>query len=282
MPLIYFFLVVASNGALRAVSISFDFDFSDASTFRLTDFKTGGAAEFRGGHIELTPNAYKANLNNSVGLVSYAHPVKLREKATGVVASFVTAFSFVIQITEDDMDNKGDGMAFFLRSYPSVLPPNSQGGSLGLCTNDCSENKTAGQDRFVAVEFDTFNNIWDPSLTYDHMGIDVNSVKSVANVSLPSFSLNGQMSAQVEYNSSTGVMNAQLRFDRSPITIPAGATLIFNLSTKVDLGAALPEEVAIGFSAATGASIELHQLRSWSFSLISPGTGSSPSSSTGP
>jgi hypothetical protein len=155
-------------------------------------------------------------------------------------------------------------MAFFLGDYPSALPPNSDGGALGLCSrpDDCLNNRTVvggeDTDRFVAVEFDTFNDSWDPRVTYDHMGIDVNSIVSVATVTLPSFSLNGQMSARVEYNGSTSVMDVELRFDRSPKF--GDATPTFNVSAKVDLATALPEQVAIGFSAATGSSIELHQL----------------------
>ncbi|CAL5081004.1 unnamed protein product [Urochloa decumbens] len=273
----FFFMLGGSRHVVpRAAGLSFDFDFSNASTFSLADFMTAGAAAFHGQLFDLTANAYRAGLSFSVGRVAYAHPVPLRDNATGQVASFTTAFSFVINIT--DMNNKGDGMAFFLGHYPSTLPPNSEGGALGLCTGVYCVNRTAaGQDRFVAVEFDTFNDSWDPNRTYDHMGINVNSIVSVATITLPSFSLNGQMSSRVDYNGSTGVMDVELRFDRSPKF--GDATPVFNVSAKVDLRTALPEQVAIGFSAATGSSIELHQLLSWSFSLVAP--WSSPSPGTG-
>lgn len=270
IPLVYLMLVAsASHSALSSASLFFDVDFSNASTFSLADFTTAGDAAFHGQRFDLTANAYRAGISDSVGRVAYAHPVALRDNATGQVASFTTSFTFAINIT--DMNNKGDGMAFFLGNYPSGLPPSSEGGALGLCTDYCV-NRTAGRDRFVAVEFDTFNDSWDPHLTYDHMGINVNSIVSVANISLPSFSLNGQMSARVDYDSSTSVMGVDLRFDRSPKF--GSFTPIFNVSAKVDLSSALPEQVAIGFSAATGASIELHQLLSWSFSSVAPGTGS--------
>ncbi|CAD6219637.1 unnamed protein product [Miscanthus lutarioriparius] len=259
ISLVYLMVGGTSRGALRASCLSFDFDFSNASTFSLADFTTAGAAAFHGQLFDLTANAYRAGLSFSVGRVAYAHPVPLRDKATGQVASFTTAFSFAINIT--DMNNKGDGMAFFFGHYPSALPPNSEG--------DYCLNRTVGlsqEDRFVAVEFDTFNDSWDPNVTYDHMGIDVNSIVSVGTITLPSFSLNGQMSARVDYNSSTSVMDVELRFDHSPKF--GDATPTFNVSAKVDLGTALPEQVAIGFSAATGSSIELHQLLSWSFSLV--------------
>ncbi|CAN6224145.1 unnamed protein product [Urochloa humidicola] len=274
LPLIHFVLLVASHGVPCATSLSFDFDFSNASTFSLNDFTTAGDAGFHGTLFDLTANAYTGGITYSVGRVAYAHPVPLRDNATGKAASFTTAFSFSISITDEN--NKGDGMAFFLARYPSTLPPNSQGGALGLCTGACV-NKTAGEDRFVAVEFDTFNHTWDPNLTYDHMGIDVNSIASVANVSLPSFSLNGKMSARVDYNGSTGAMSVELQFEPSDMFY--GATPTYNVSTKVDLSSVLPEQVAIGFSAATGASIELHQLLSWSFSLVNPGSSSSADSS---
>ncbi|KAF8643491.1 hypothetical protein HU200_066841 [Digitaria exilis] len=270
LPLISI-LLVAGHGA-RA-SLSFDFDFSNASTFILTDLKTEGDAAFHGSLFDLTANSYSAGITFSVGRVAYAHPVQLRDNATGKANSFTTAFSFAISVT--DANNKGDGMAFFLGNYPSALPPNSQGGALGLCTAGFCANKTAGAERFVAVEFDTFNNTWDPNMTYDHLGIDVNSIVSVSNVSLPSFSLNGNMSARVDYNGTTGVLNAELQFGPRPMFY--GATPTYNVTAKVDLASVLPEQVAIGFSAATGSSIELHQLLSWSFSLITPGNSSTTS-----
>ncbi|XP_015696306.2 L-type lectin-domain containing receptor kinase IX.1-like [Oryza brachyantha] len=271
LPLISFAVHLVSHGGLHASSLPFDFDFSNTSTFSLADFETAGIAAFHGGRFDLTANAYNASLFDNVGRVSYAHPVPLRDDATGEVASFTTSFAFVINIT--DKNNKGDGMAFFLAHFPSTLPPLSYGGSLGLCSSCLNASAVAGNDRFVAVEFDTFNDSFDPSLTYDHMGIDVSSLRSVANITLPSFSLNGQMSARVDYNSSTTVMNVELRFDRSPKF--STATPIFNMSAKVNLTAVLPEPVAIGFSAATGRSIELHQLLSWSFSLADPNSRSS-------
>ncbi|KAL6647033.1 hypothetical protein ACP70R_014470 [Stipagrostis hirtigluma subsp. patula] len=271
--LIYILLIVAGHGTTLVASVSFDFDFSNTSTFSLNDLKRDGTAAFHGVLYDLTANAYRAGLSSNVGRVAYAHPVPLRDNATGQATSFTTAFSFVINVT--DTSNKGDGMAFFLGEFPSALPPTSQGGALGLCTDYCV-NKTSGEARFVAVEFDTFvDDKWDPTATFDHMGIDVSSIVSVANISLPSFSLNGEMSARVDYDGGSGVMSVELRLRGAPQFAGATTTTTFNLSAKVDLGAELPEQVSIGFSAATGDSIELHQLRSWSFSTISSASSNS-------
>ncbi|KAJ1289307.1 hypothetical protein BS78_02G154100 [Paspalum vaginatum] len=260
--------------------MAFDFDFSNPSAFSLTDFTPNGDAEFHGSLFDLTANTYSGGINNSVGSVAYAHPVPLRDNTTGQVASFTTTFSFGIKIT--DGNNKGDGVAFFLGKYPPALPPNSQGGALGLCTDYCDVNKTAGDDRFVAVEFDTFNDRSDPNVTYDHMGIDVNSMVSVANLSLLSFSLNRTMSARVDYNGSAGVMNVEIqsyssiRRTRSSMELRRPTTLAPRWTSAPCCQQRWP---CIEFSAATGASIELHQLHSWSFSLLPPGSSSSTASS---
>jgi serine/threonine protein kinase len=130
---------------------------------------------------------------------------------------------------------------------------------MGL-TNQSADAVATGDGRFVAVEFDTFNDTMahDPDRTYDHLGIDVNSIRSVATEVLPSFSLKGNMTAEVRYDNVSTVLELKL-------WLGDGRNKNYNLSQKVDLKSALPEIVSIGFSASTGASVELHQLYSWYF-----------------
>ncbi|KAM3311774.1 hypothetical protein ACQJBY_032031 [Aegilops geniculata] len=181
----------------------------------------------------------------------------LWDKATGEVASFTTRFSFAIGIP--DINNKGKGMAFFLAGYPSVLPYDSYGFDLGL-TNQSTNATATGDSRFVAVEFDTFNDtqVSDPDATYDHLGIDFNSVRSVITKSLPSFSLMGNMTALIEYDNVSSLLSLTL-------WLGDGRGRNYSLSSKVDLKSALPEQVAVDFSAGTSSSVELHQLSSWFF-----------------
>jgi hypothetical protein len=191
----------------------------------------------------------------------------LWNKATGEVASFTTRFSFDIDIL--DNNNKGKGMAFFLAGYPSLLPDESHGYGMGLTKE--SNATASGDNRFVAVEFDTFNDtaaVSDPDATYDHIGIDVNSLRSVVTKSLPSFSLKGNMSALVEYDNVSSILALTL-------WLGDGRTENYRLSSKVDLKSELPEQVAVGFSAGTSTSGELHQLSSWYFnsSLEAPSMG---------
>jgi hypothetical protein len=120
-----------------------------------------------------------------------------------------------------------------------------------------------GDSGFVAVEFDTFNDTiaLDPNATYDHIGID-----QVRGHRVP----------------------AELQPHRQPLKHPGDDAVVgrleehvlYNLSHEVDLKIVLPENVSVGFSAST--SVELHQLRSWSFSsslepkTVAPPPPSSP------
>jgi hypothetical protein len=156
---------------------------------------------------------------------------------------------------------QGDGMAFFVGTYPPSLPKDSNGGFLGLFNNP---NNSANYDfpPTVAVEFDASRNDWDPSNTIKHVGVDVNNISSVAYTALPDWCFNGTtMSAWVRYDADAGTLSAMLRLDDLP-----GLLNFYNVSAPVDFRAArLPQQAAVGFSAATGKLVERHQILSWSF-----------------
>ncbi|THG00991.1 hypothetical protein TEA_026475 [Camellia sinensis var. sinensis] len=94
------------------------------------------------------------------GRATYKDPLQLGDIASGTLADFNTHFSFII-------DSKGnstfaDGFAF------SLLPNNSAsmnayGAAMGLPILSISPPRATA---FVAVEFDTFPNFWDPAETH--------------------------------------------------------------------------------------------------------------------
>jgi hypothetical protein len=222
------------------------------------------------GFLELTKNEVLGD-PFSVGRASYARPVALWDNSTGELASFTSNFTFQIkpkdETTYQACNMSGDGMAFFLAHYPSKLPPNSFGRNLALF-NESNNIYATGDDRVVAVEFDTvFNDQWDKT-TY-HIGIDVNSIysKAYVNVTKGLVSEDAIMTAKISYNNLTSILEALLQIDDGEP---------YNVSFRVDMKGSLPEEVAVGFSAATGYCIELHQVLSWSFSsTLGPGAASS-------
>ncbi|EMS64182.1 Lectin-related protein [Triticum urartu] len=204
------------------------FDFSNASSYRIEDLKLEGNAAVHDNLVDVTCNSFGESPTHCTGRVSYAHPVPFYDSATGEVASFQTRFTFAIMLELENNSKtvKGDGMAFFLAYYPSAMPPHSGGGNLGLLpSGDDGKSLTAfGNDRFVAVEFDTFSNSWDPDNTVDHIGIDISSMSSVKTTNLTSFSLNGSMTATITFDNTTRMLVADLQFHGNNTSRPVQAS----------------------------------------------------------
>ncbi|THU68357.1 hypothetical protein C4D60_Mb08t03060 [Musa balbisiana] len=249
-----------------ATSLSFNFSSFDQSS--LSEIQLQGHASFTTEGIQLTRNQRDGDITDSVGRAVYGEPLLLWDPETRELTDFTTRFAFAI----NDLNRSwsGDGVAFFLSSYPSAIPPSSLGGSLGLFNSTpLPANSTINNT--VAVEFDTFENDFDTSA--NHIGIDVNSVNSSAVVDWPSNIKDGrEVNAWVSYNASTHNLSVFMTYAQGA---RSGNS---SLSYIIDLRGVLPEKVAVGFSAATGSGIETHALLSWSFnsSLLSKTTPPAP------
>ncbi|KAK1660719.1 hypothetical protein QYE76_048878 [Lolium multiflorum] len=205
----FFLLTYHVLEGAAASPFSFSFDFSDRSKYLLEDLRFEGDAAQHDGAVDLTCNSMSKPRFNCKGRMSYNHPVPFYQTTTDEVASFSTRFNFAIGFPGQVA---GDGMAFFLSSYPSMLPLNSGGGNLGLHNGDGITAKTT--DRIVAVEFDTFKNDFDNS--FDHIGIDINTARASVNTTSVNGSINGSMTAIITFNSSTLMLVATLHFDNEP------------------------------------------------------------------
>ncbi|KAJ1269816.1 hypothetical protein BS78_06G006900 [Paspalum vaginatum] len=235
----------------HVTSLSFDYNFSNLTTPDAINYM--GDATAAGDRIDLTRDA-----NWSTGWVSNGQPLQLWDNSTGMVASFSSNFTFAIKANSSP---QGDGMAFFVRPYNWSLPQDSRGGFLGLVNNRNNSANTYFPPA-VGVEFDTNRNVWDPNDTINHVGVDVNSITSVAYTALPDRCfINGTMSAWVRYDASSKNLSVTLGFNDLP------QLGLYNVSATVDLvkDAGLPPDVAVGFSGATGDLTERHQILAWSF-----------------
>nr|XP_045086240.1 probable L-type lectin-domain containing receptor kinase S.7 [Aegilops tauschii subsp. strangulata] len=252
---------VDAAAASPAWPLSFSFDFSNTSNNRLQeqDLRLEGDAEKKDDLVDLTCNFGKPEKNEYCkGRMSYRDPVPLYDNSTGEVASFTTTFTFSTHILPNTTW-KGEGITFFLSAYPSRLPLQSWGSLLGL--TDSYDTSATGAERFVAVEFDTSSDWWDP-IGDEHIGIDCNSITSVSTTRLLGYSLNGTMTATITFDNTTRTLEATLHFDYDP-SLPT-ARIKTQLPDRLD--DLLPPEVSVGFSAATSNYTELHQIHSWSFS----------------
>ena len=147
--------------------------FSKTDGFLLQQNATRSAG---GSAIWLTPDTRTtsdySSLTGLVGRVVYKKPLKLGAlgwSASG--ARFQTQFTFQLITSHASYGGAADGLAFFLAPTAAV-PAGSQGEYLGV-DNPSSNPST---ERFFAVEFDTYQNSYDPSAS--HVGIDINTVVS--------------------------------------------------------------------------------------------------------
>ncbi|KAG6710012.1 hypothetical protein I3842_06G161100 [Carya illinoinensis] len=196
----------------------------------------------------------------TVGRATYHSPMHLWDNASTNLADFTTHFSFVIAATTPNKTAYADGLAFFLAPVDSqILDTTYSGGTLGLTSSGLALNSTTND--FVAVEFDIFKNDWD--LQDEHVGIDINSMESVANASWwSSISIREgkKNEAWISYNSTS--YNLSVSYTGLENNVTVWQFLSFN----VDLRKHLPEKVTFGFSAATGNSSAMHTICSWNFS----------------
>ncbi|KAA8536352.1 hypothetical protein F0562_028830 [Nyssa sinensis] len=231
------------------------------------DINYEGDATTSDGTIHLTlyerDNIHKSKgpatyINGSKGRATYIKPMQLGDKTSGNLTDFSTRFSFVIH--SNYSNPIGDGLAFFLAPNGSHSPPQTEGGGLGLgiVGSDQPVNLTE-QYPFVAVEFDTYSNPWDPD--ENHVGIDINSVKSVKYVPWPA-SISDGIPTEVWISYNATLKNLSVSVTKFVSDKAEQATIYY----KVDLRDYLPEWVTFGFSATTGSSIERHYICSWSFS----------------
>lgn len=231
--------------------------------FNFTSFEPNGQnisyendAFASNGVIQLTKNQVGA-LTDSVGRASYSHPVQLWDPVTGNLTDFTTHFTFIIQ--QVSSSQYGDGLAFFLAPFNATTPNNSAGGSLGLFSSG-QTSVGISENSIVGVEFDSFKNSFDPS--DNHVGIDVNSIVSVTNVSWPSSIKDGSTAnAWITYNATTHNLSVFLTYADNP-TFDGNSSLWY----IIDLRTVLPDQVRVGFSAATGAWVEIHNILTWNFS----------------
>lgn len=193
---------------------------------------------------------------HSVGRAVHITPIHLWDKNTGDLADFSGGFSFVV--SRKDSTFHGDGFAFFLAPSELHLPRNSSGGYFGLFNPETALDPSKNQ--IVAIEFDSYNNEWDPDSPSQipHIGIDVDSIKSVASVPWPSEVEpdNAVAHASFNYNSESRRLSVFVAYpDNRNATV----------STIVDLRSVLPEWIRVGFSASTGELVETHDILNWSF-----------------
>ncbi|KAK7852916.1 l-type lectin-domain containing receptor kinase ix.1 [Quercus suber] len=237
-------------------SVLTPFTFASALSFNFPSFS------FLDPNISYEQNAYAdehqvieltGNETWRVGRATYFRPMHLWDKNSKNLTDFATHFSFVID--SQNQPSYADGIAFFLAPNGSKTSTATKGAYLGLCDPNSSNH-------FVAVEFDIWHNEWDPP--GEHVGIDINSMKSFATASWLSniTIMEGKINeAWISYNSSSYNLSVVFTGFKNNVVVNQ------SLSYTVDLRIYLPEWVTFGFSAGRGSNYAVHHtIHSWNFS----------------
>ncbi|CAH8360917.1 unnamed protein product [Eruca vesicaria subsp. sativa] len=220
-----------------------------------------GDAFFRGHTISLThqqpcfPTPSPPNCSSSgLGRALYVYPIKFLEPSTNTTASFSCRFSFTI--ISSLSCPFGDGFAFLITSNAESFTFSN--GFLGL-----PDPVLDPHGSFIAVEFDTS---FDPShgdINDNHVGIDVNSVVSVASVDAVSKGIDlksgREMNVWIEYSDVLKLMRVWVGYSRVKPKKPV-------LSARVDLAGKFREYMHVGFTASNSVlGSAFHIVERWKF-----------------
>ncbi|XP_066326530.1 probable L-type lectin-domain containing receptor kinase S.5 [Miscanthus floridulus] len=181
------------------------------------------------------------------------------------VVSFNSTFSINVFHLPDSSPRPGEGLTFVVAPSRDEPPPGSYGGYLGLTNATLEANPTPARNRFVAVEFDTTKQDYDPS--DNHVGLNVGSVVSVKTANLTAFRIATNSSnptnytAWVEYDGAARHVSVYMGVRGEPK--PASPVL----DSPLDLSEHVPEKAYIGFTASTGTDFELNCILDWTLSI---------------
>ncbi|XP_057865389.2 L-type lectin-domain containing receptor kinase IX.1 [Cryptomeria japonica] len=228
-----------------------------------------GNASFSEGHdyIDLTPdptatvNVSSSNetapnvaLQNCIGRVLY------RQQLTMWPASFTTTFTIFVKNITTVTNFNGDGIAFIIASNNRSFLPKSYGAFLGLFDSSTNGNTT---DQ-LAIEFDTFQNEFDPD--NNHVGIDIQGIISNVTAGMGDHGMDIKagraINVRVNYDGWAKSLQIYTRYANS------GSAYASLLNSTVELENTVPRSAYVGFSAATGNSYEIHRILDWNFSSV--------------
>ncbi|KAK1397305.1 Non-specific serine/threonine protein kinase [Heracleum sosnowskyi] len=254
----WFRLVILILFGITVSSQQFEFFFND---FKSNNLSLEGDATF-------TPNGLLklSGGSNQHSHAFYPNQINLKKNPTNSsVSSFSTTFVFAIVSEYSKVSSQG--MTFFIA--PTKFIHSARPEYFGLTDQTSDGNAT---NHFFAVELDTSSNDKFDDIDANHVGIDINSLKSNISRSAGYYS-NGScdfvnltlysrlpMQVWVEYSGSEKHVDVTL----APLHISKPTKPL--LSLDYDLDSVLNKEMYVGFSCATGARlVTSHYVLGWSF-----------------
>ncbi|PIA26311.1 hypothetical protein AQUCO_09500048v1 [Aquilegia coerulea] len=220
------------------------------------------SATISNGALQITPDS----LNNvfvrqhKSGRILYKTPFKMWEEQTNIVASFNT--SFLINIYRSPNTIAGEGFAFIIAPDLSSPPIASEAQYLGL-TNSTLDGLSSNQ--LVALELDTVKQDFDPD--DNHMGLDLNSIRSNTTVSLSNHNIEiapldpKNYTVWIQYDGVDKVFKAYMALEGLPRPAVPLLDIQLNLRDYVN------QQSYFGFAASTGNWTQLNCVLGWNLTV---------------
>jgi len=200
--------------------------------------------------------------------------------AIPVSSAFTTTFQFQITPAETGPNSIADGFAFVIQADPAGgVTPSDPGGASALGTTGMGGYiGYTGIPKSIAIEFDTYQNGWDPvpasaGGSDAHVGIQSNGPLPNS----PDHTTSANLGGPVLVNFADGGMHtATITYDGSSIIsvyLDGSATPVVSGTVTGGLGSFLgltSGNAYLGFTAATGGGQENSDILSWTWDLYTP------------
>ncbi|KAK7339681.1 hypothetical protein VNO77_20362 [Canavalia gladiata] len=240
---------------------------SEDSSFIYNGFQSSHL--YLDGIAELTPNGLLKITNDTMqqkGHAFYPNPILFKNNFNGPVSSFSTTFVFAIRSQYPTLS--GHGIVFVVaptRGLPNSLPSQY----LGLFNETNNGNSS---NHVFGVELDTIQSKEFNDINDNHVGIDINDLKS-ANSTPAGYYSSGDgfknltlfsgypMQLWVEYDG----VKKQIDVTLGPINMGKPERPLLSLTQ--DLSPILNNSMYVGFSSATGSVHTSHYVLGWSFKV---------------
>jgi hypothetical protein len=265
-PLLLCFLLPVSLFFQSLSAVDFVFN-----GFNSSDMLLYGLADDESRILTLTNRTYY-----SIGRALYPKKIPAKNPNSSYVYPFSTSFIFSM-VPYKNNPPAGHGMVFMfvpVKGIESADPANYLG-LLNFTSNGNPNNHIFG------VEFDVFKNEEFDDISANHVGLDVNSLKSNAShdagywpdnqrsensrdaddeKSFKELKLNSGENYQVWIDYSDSLINVTM----APASMKRPMKPLLNVS--IDLSEVFEDEMYVGFSSSTGLLIQSHKILAWSFS----------------
>ncbi|KAL5562289.1 hypothetical protein UlMin_032036 [Ulmus minor] len=229
-------------------------DFTYNQSEDRASFNFAGSSTINQRALQLTPDSENQvdGHNKKSGRILYKKSFELWSSSPSAIndskiASFSTFF-VLNNYLEKNWTNAGEGMAFLIAPDFNFLEQ-SYGQWLGL-TNETTNGKR--ENRFVAIEFDTRKQEYDPD--DNHIGLNINSVNSTKTVSIRDFRIARSevynYNIWIKYNETNKILEVYIADWNASDRSPKPETPL--IREKLNLKDVVERVSYFGFSGSTG------------------------------